>query len=122
MRKGGALEVLRDLFSDEDDPNEACYDPVHVGGVVIMSIAGLGVLYWLLWTLLVYEGGLPAKAAASASVLFTSKTLADVGWMGSHSMGAFEGWFGNVAALALAVLVIAALHRLYAAAADKERP
>jgi len=105
---------LSDLFSDEEDPNEPVYDPVHLGAVFILSLASMGGLFWLLWTLLVFEGGLVTKIFATYEVLLTSKTLADVGYLGTpYAMGAFEGWLGNVISLFLIILLIAALHRLY---------
>ena len=107
------------LFDEEDDPNEPAYDPVHLGAVLTICLVVVGALYWLLWTLLVYEGGILVKVRAALAVLLTSKTLQDYGYRGSYEMGAFEGWFGNVAALALTVLVVAALHRLYRQAAGR---
>lgn len=105
---------LADLFSDEEDPDAPGYDPVHVGGVVIASLAGIGCLYWLLWTLLVFSGGLFVKLGAAAQVLFTSKTLQDFGYVGSpYEMGVFEGWVGNLVALVLCGVVLAALHRIH---------
>ncbi|MFH1723175.1 MAG: hypothetical protein ABII00_00995 [Elusimicrobiota bacterium] len=111
-----------DLFSDEEDPAEPVYDPAQLGGAVIVSLVGIGCAYWLLWTLLVYEGGLFMKLGAAAQVVFTSKTLKDVGYEGSpYAMGPFEGWFGNLAALLLCVAVVFALHRLHQAAARRPR-
>lgn len=102
-----------DLFED-DDPEEPFYDPVHLGAVFVVFLVGVGCLYWLLWTLLVFEGGLFLKLGAAAQVLFTDKTAKDFGYEGSpYAMGVFEGWFGNLAALALCLVVLAALHRLY---------
>ncbi len=115
-------DKILDLFSDEDDPNEPFYDPAHLGAVIVVSLSTLGIVYWLLWTLLVFEGGLPGKISAAASVLFTSKTLADVGYLGSpHAMGPFEGWLGNLTALILCALSAAGLARLYKEAAEKPR-
>jgi hypothetical protein len=79
-------EGALDLFSDEDGAPEPGFDPVHLGAVCIACLVGIGLLYWLLWTLLVYEGGL-------------------------FSGG--EGWFGNLAALALCGLALWALLHLY---------
>lgn len=102
------------LFSEDDDPEEPVYDPVHAGAAVVISLVAVGALYWLLWTLLVFEGGLFKKLSAAAQILFTSKTLKDFGYEGSpYAMGVFEGWFGNLAALALLIGALAALHRLY---------
>ena len=90
------------LFEDPAD-DEPAYDPVHLGVVSVASLVVIGLLYWLLWTLLVYEGGIFSKAAA----LFSSTRDAD----------AFEGWIGNVAALLIAAALVTALHRLYWSAA-----
>ncbi|MFA5138906.1 MAG: hypothetical protein WC728_06685 [Elusimicrobiota bacterium] len=94
-----AWERFLDLFSDTEDPNEPAYDPVQLGGTVVVCMVAIGCLYWLLWTLLVFEGGIFLKAQA----LFAADAGAD----------AFEGWFGNVAALALCVAVVAALRKLH---------
>lgn len=119
-RLGRAWRWLEDLLAD-DDPLEPHVDPVHLAGTLVACMAAIGGLYWLLWTLLVFEGGLFPKIGAGLSVLLTSKTLADYGCAGRPgSMGVFEGWVGNAAALVLLVLALAALHRLYARAAAKK--
>lgn len=111
-----AIRGLADLFSDEEDPQEPFYDPIHLGAVCIACLTAIGALYWLLWTLLAYEGGIVPKLRAGMAVLFTSKTLKDFGYEASpYAMGVFEGWVGNVAALVLCVLVLTALYRLYRA-------
>ena len=86
---------------------------------VIVTIAALGCLYWLLWTLLVYEGGIFLKFWAVGRLLFTRATLADLGYEGSYAQGDLEGWFGNCAALVLTVVVFFRLRRLYREAAAK---
>lgn len=120
MRADKALRFFNELFGD-DDPEESFYDPVHLGACVIATMAALGCLYWLLWTLLVYEGGVFLKARALCELLFEHKTLQDLGYEGSHAMGAFEGVFGNLAALLLCIALLAALHRLYHEGARKHR-
>ena len=122
MKRRGLKKALLDLFGDEDDPKEPVYDPEHLGAVVISCFAGIGALSWLLWTLLVYEGGLPGKIGPALSVLFTSKTREDFGYVGSpYEMGVFSGWAGNTVALLLCVLLAAALHHLYRRSARKSR-
>jgi len=104
------------LFADED-PQEPFYDPVHLGGVCLVCMVVIGGLYWLLWTLLVYEGGIFVKLRAGLAVLLTPRTLKDFGYEGApYAMGAFAGWVGNVTALGLCMLLIWALFRLYRAA------
>ncbi|OGS03203.1 MAG: hypothetical protein A3G41_04920 [Elusimicrobia bacterium RIFCSPLOWO2_12_FULL_59_9] len=107
------LDFLAGLFSEEEDPNEPCFDPVHLGATIIAVLCAQGALFWLLWTLLVYEGGLFAKIPAIFSVVFTSKTLADYGYEGTYAMGVFEGWFANLAALLLCAAATILLWNLF---------
>lgn len=117
-KRNAALAWIEDAFSDQEDPDEPVYDPIHVGGAVVITLAAIGCLYWLLWTLLVYEGGIFVKLSAAAKLLFTKTTLADLGYEGyPYAMGQFEGWIGNVIALALCALVVAALRHAYLHAA-----
>ena len=80
---------------------------------MIVTITALGCLYWLLWTLLVYEGGIFLKFWAVGRLLFTKATLADLGYEGSYAQGDF------CAALVLSVVVLFGLRRLYREAAAK---
>ncbi|UPT72978.1 MAG: hypothetical protein M0D55_13835 [Elusimicrobiota bacterium] len=42
----------------EEEPADAPrYDPVHLATVFVACQAAAGALFWLLWTLMVYEGG-----------------------------------------------------------------
>lgn len=108
-----AWDRLVDLVEGEDAPGDILYDPVHVAGVVVGSLCVLGALFWLLWSLLVYEGGLFTKIVPAFQVLFTAKTLQDVGYEGApYRMGPFEGWGVNVVALALSAALSAFFWRL----------
>ena len=49
------------LFEDKDDPSEPHYDPVHLATVLVATQVVIGALYWLLWTVFVYEGGVTAR-------------------------------------------------------------
>lgn len=119
-RAKSALAWATELFED-DDPAEPGYDPIHLGTAVVVTLAALGCVYWLLWTLLVYEGGLLLKLRAAARLAFGSASLAELGYEGPYAMGAFEGWFGNVVALGFTVALVAALRRLYLQAAAGRR-
>lgn len=106
----------------DDDPNEPSYDPTHLCAVLVVSLTAIGALYWLLWTLLVYEGGLFGKIVPALSVLVGRRTLADYGYRGApYAMGVFEGWAGNVGALIVAAIVMAALYRAYWDAARRSK-
>lgn len=115
-----AIEAVEALDAD-DDPREPLYDTVQLGLTLILVLVAIGALYWMLWTVLVYEGGLLAKIGPALQVLLRRKTLADYGWRGPWDRGVFEGWLGNVVALACCSLTVAALHRLYLGAARRRR-
>lgn len=114
------LGRLGDLLED-GPPEEPIYDPVHLAGVLIATMAAIGASYWLLWTLLVFEGGLGPKLGAGLQILFTSKTPADFGYLGAHDRGVFEGWLGNSAALLLCVAAGGLLRALYGLARRRAR-
>ena len=101
-----------DFFDDTHaDPDEPAYDPVHVASMIVLVILGIAVLFWLLWALLVCEGGIIVKIIPFLSVVFTRKTLQDYGYEGyPYELGVFEGWIVNCAAL---VVMIAAGTGIY---------
>ena len=70
-------------FFEEEPADAPRYDPIHLATVLVAGLAVVGALFWLLWTLLVYEGGL----------------------------GSQEGWAGNVGALLILLAVIEALRQ-----------
>ena len=108
------LAFLEDLFSEDDDPREPGFDPIQLGGAVVITLAAMGALYWLLWTLLVYEGGIFMKLRALALLAFTKTRLSDLGYEAApYAMGPFEGWLGNLVALALSAQVVRSIARLY---------
>lgn len=108
-------------FFDQDDPSEPAFDPVHLGAAFLLTLAAAGALWWLLWTLLVYEGGLFSKVVPALQVLFTSKTLEDFGFRGAFDRGVFEGWPGNLGAFLVCVVVLLALRSLYSGLARRSR-
>ena len=95
------------FFSDAEDPDEPVYDPVHIAGLIVIVIFAIGVLFWLLWTLLVFEGGFFRKIIPALEVLFTKKTLHDFGWVGyPFELGIFEGFIANTVAFLLTIVLI----------------
>ncbi|MBN1824320.1 MAG: hypothetical protein JW803_08380 [Endomicrobiales bacterium] len=108
------FEEIKEFFLDIEDPAEPKYDPVHVAGMIVIVLLANTVLFWLLWSLLVFGGGIQAKVLPFLAVLFTSKTAGDFGYVGyPYEMGVFEGWVTNVVALALAVFVLWAFWYAY---------
>ncbi|OGR86143.1 MAG: hypothetical protein A3A86_03115 [Elusimicrobia bacterium RIFCSPLOWO2_01_FULL_60_11] len=99
-----------DLFSDREEPDEPFYDPVHLAGVITAVLFSFGAVFWLLWTLLVFGGGLPRKIGPAFQVLFTDKKLSDFGWVGyPYELGVFEGFAANLMALVLTIALITGL-------------
>ncbi|MBI4061398.1 MAG: hypothetical protein HY403_08220 [Elusimicrobia bacterium] len=82
MRIPGLWKSWLKLF-EEEGPEEPRFDPVHLAVVLVACQAAVGVLFWLLWTAMVYEGG------------FCSG----------------EGWLGNALALIIIAAVVEALRR-----------
>ena len=68
---------------EEEGPQEPRYDPIHLAAVLVAFQVAVGLLFWLLWGAMVYEGG----------------------------FGAGEGKLGNAACLVLLGLFIEALRR-----------
>ncbi|HAM38546.1 MAG: hypothetical protein A2474_01310 [Elusimicrobia bacterium RIFOXYC2_FULL_34_12] len=105
---------LKDVFSDEEDPNEPIYDPVHIATMLVLTIFGISILFWLFWALLVYKGGLLDKIIPFFKVIFTSKTLADFGYEGyPYEMGIFDGWITNIVALLFLFFLIWRIRRIF---------
>ncbi|MFH1368358.1 MAG: hypothetical protein ABII64_04440 [Elusimicrobiota bacterium] len=101
---------FKDYFSDKEDVNEPGYDPVHIGGMIVLVLFGMTVLFWLLWALLVFGGGIQAKIMPFIELVFTPKTAADFGYVGyPYEMGVFEGWPTNLVALVFTVSIIIAI-------------
>lgn len=71
-----------DLFNEEP-PDAPRFDPVHLAVLFVAVQAVVGVLFWLLWTAMVYEGG----------------------------FGTGEGRVGNIAALLTLAAAVEALRR-----------
>lgn len=94
---------------DQEDPEEPAFDPVQLGAALVICLVAVGALFWLLWTLLVFEGGIEGKVAA----------LARLAGGKPYSPDDFEGWLGNVGALALSIMAFAGLRRLYVEAARR---
>ena len=71
-----------ELF-EEEGPDVPRFDPIHLAVVLVACQAAIGVLFWLLWTAMVYEGG----------------------------FGSGEGKIGNVLALIILAAIVEALRR-----------
>lgn len=101
-----AWDLVIDIFEDEQE-DDAGYDPVHIGAMIVIVLFALAILFWLLWSLLVFEGGLFPKIIPFLKVIFTGKTLQDYGYEGyPFELGIFEGWIVNVGALVFLILLI----------------
>ena len=121
MRSKDLLSRALEAFEADDDPSVPSFDPFHLGAALLLTLTAVGALYWMLWTLLVYEGGLPSKILPAAQVALGLKTPADFGWQGPWNRGVFEGWAGNLGALAACLISVTALFRLYAEADRRSR-
>jgi hypothetical protein len=109
-------DAFLDLF--EEDKEALVYDPVHLAGLIVGCFAAVGILYWVLWSLLVCQGGLFPKIGALLQILFAGKNLKDFGYEKyPYQLGLFDGWIVNGAALLIALIILGTLWRLYRLAA-----
>jgi len=114
MKTKGFTTKILDIFNDEENPKDAIYDPIHLGGNILICFFMMGALYWLLWSLLVFEGGIIPKLRAVLSLIFTSKTIGDFGYEASpYAMGVFQGWMGNVGASIVLVAFCSSLYFVF---------
>ncbi len=108
------FQLIKDFFSDVEDRDEPRYDPVHIGAMILFVLFANTVLFWLLWALLVFGGGIQAKIVPALQLIFTKKTAHDFGYIGyPFAMGVFEGWITNVTALILLIAAIIAGWKVY---------
>lgn len=111
-----------ELFEEDPPSDGPVYDPVHLAALVVGCFVVFGALYWLLWSLLVCEGGLFSKVVPFLQVVFTSRTLQDFGYEGyPYQLGIFEGWVVNVGALLLSIAALAGIWWLFRST-EKGRP
>lgn len=103
-------KAVLDLWENDDTTDAIVYDPVHVAAVVVGCLFAAGILFWDLWALLVFEGGLFTKVVPFLKVIFTSKTLKDFGYEGyPYALGIFEGWIVNLTALIIGLGFVAGI-------------
>jgi len=106
----GIWEIIVDIFKDEKEEE---YDPVHIGGMIILVIFFISIIYWDLWALVIYKGGLFRKVVPFLTVLFTSKTLEDFGYNFFWDAGVFEGWLTNFIAFLFLLFFIFIIIRIF---------
>ena len=92
MNPRGLWRSWVELF-EEESPETPRFDPVHLAAVLVACQAALGIVFWLLWTAMVYEGG----------------------------FGTGEGVVGNVLALLILAVIVEALRRADRRHARKEK-
>lgn len=108
------IAYVENFFSDEENPQEPHYDPAHIGAMIVLVLLGISVLFWLLWSLMVFGGGIQSKIVPAVKVLLSNKTVQDFGYIGyPYEMGVFEGWVTNVVALIFLMLVITAISYVF---------
>ncbi len=116
------LGKIEEFADDKVNPEEPGYDPVHIGIMIVSVLAGLTVLFWLLWALLVFGGGIQSKLVPLVKLIFTGKTAADLGYVGyPYEMGPFEGWPTNIGALVLTIGLIVLIWHIFKRSEKKGR-
>ena len=113
------FKKIVDSFTKEK-PDEPIYDPLHIGMMIILVISAAAILFWLLWSILVFKGGIFPKITAVWQIIFQGKTVHDFGYVGTpYEMGVFEGWTTNLGAVILLVFLIITVWWLFKKTARK---
>ena len=87
---------------------------VYLASNVVLTLFFMNIFFWLLWTLLVYKGGIFVKVIPILSVIFTSKTPRDFGYQGwPYEPGVFDGLPENFIALVLLIAFVVFCWRVY---------
>lgn len=108
------LNWIEETFDDKENPEEPGYDPAHIGIMIVAVLFGITILFWLLWSLLVFGGGLQTKIIPFLKLVFTGKTAADFGYVGyPYEMGVFDGWPTNVTAMIFTILLLCAIWYIF---------
>ncbi|MCX5781935.1 MAG: hypothetical protein NT145_04425 [Elusimicrobia bacterium] len=108
------LNEILDFFSDEENLEISRYDPLHLGAMIVIILFGMSLIFWLLWALLVFGGGIQSKVVPFLQILFTSKTAENFGYVGyPYEMGVFEGWITNVVTFCFLILVILGIWHVF---------
>lgn len=79
------------------------YDPAQVGAMIVLVLFSLTILFWLLWSVLVFKGGLLTKLWVLIQIISGGKSSAAIEpeW--------WDGWVINVGALIFLGLGVAGI-------------
>ena len=114
MRK--ILKLLEDLFGEDENKkadSTAVIDEFYFAATVIIDIVILAVLFWLLWSILVYGGGIFPKIKALFEIIFYKKSFKDFGWnFYPYDIGVFTGFVTNIIGIVLLCFFIISLSKI----------
>ena len=100
------LDIVAGFLDDDIEEDELQYDPAHIGAMIVLTMLGISILFWLFWSLLVFKGGLLEKVQPLFLVLFTQRDLAYFGYEYWEEQGIFNGWTTNLTALGFLFFLI----------------
>jgi len=105
-------EKLKNIFTEKED--EPQYDPQMFGAMVVGVIFTAGLLFWILWTALVYQGGIFGKISVLWLVLSGQKKWSELVPAGLPvSVSVFSGWLANLVATIVIFAIVAFLYYFY---------
>lgn len=90
---------------EEEIKEEAGYQPVHVGAMIVLVIVGIALLFWLFWSLLVFKGGLIDKIGLFFQCVFGPSRLG--------GMDIWDGWIVNLGALVILIGMIIGVWKIF---------
>ncbi len=100
-------DFLKKHFAEDQSADNNREFWVYLAGNVVLTLFFMNVFFWLLWTLLVYKGGIFVKIMPLISAIFTDKSFKDFGYEGwPYELGIFDGMIENLVALVLFVAFV----------------
>ncbi|MFH1784076.1 MAG: hypothetical protein ABH868_04190 [bacterium] len=82
------------------------YDPANVAAMIVIIIFTFAVLFWLLWSLLVFKGGILTKMIMLFHIVIGKQASSAFG------VSAWDGWIINTGALLIAAFFTTAVVRI----------
>ena len=120
MRK--ILKLIEGLFNEEKSKDETApvIDEFYLAATIIVDIIALTVLFWLLWSILVYGGGIFPKIKALLEIIFCGKSFKDFGWnFYPYDIGVFTGFITNIIGIILLCFFIVSVSKIMRKVVEK---
>lgn len=94
-------------MENKPDDKSSGYDPANVAAMIVIVIFGLAVLFWLVWSLLVFKGGILTKLLMLIQIIIGKESFSGV------NMQLWDGWVINTVALGILLVFTGGIFFLF---------